>query len=569
MVSLFHRKNTLKVLIVEDNEDDALLLSRHLQRNGFSVQHQRVDTMTALEQALRQPWDVVLADYSMPTMSGMDALMKVRASNLDIPFIFVSGTIGEERAVEAIRMGAQDYVLKDKLNRLPAVIRREIQDARARKEHRSAEQQMNYLARYDGVTGLPTRHTLLEHLKTLINTYNSDKRIILVLYIRFAQLNSTHEVLDYNTEVQYLLEISNRLQFFIQDQGLIARLSTHEFALIHTGFTAEDPIESTVENLADTLSKPYCLDTMPVYCSVRIGVAVYPGGAFDAQDMLRKAEVAANSIEPNTGSAFYSANMSRLIENRLALQRSLYDSLAKREFILTFQPQVDMKTGEIVSAEAIIEWHNSERGIITSDVFLPLAEESGFIFLLGEWAVRQICHQLKLWEYSGISTPCIAVTITGRQLQEENLLDMLKQLLEEHDLSPNSLRLEITEAAIMQNSEKAAIALREIKQAGIKVALENFGSSHSNLAYLKDFVSDFITIGANFLRGDIDTAADRIAMAHKLGLQTIAKGIDTAAQYAALRNAGCDLAQGNFISGILEPWMMREKLRSAPGHITK
>src|SRR5690606_36797659 len=163
-----------------------------------------------------------------------------------------------------------------------------------------------------------------------------------------------------------------------------------EFALVHTGFSSEDVLEPVLAGLADVLAKPYLLDSMPIYCGARIGAVVYPGGAFDASDMLRKAEVAALSVKNGSGIAFFEDGMTSQLEDRIMLQRSLREALEKKEFAMTFQPQVEMIDGNIVSVESFIEWHNPERGLITEDFFLPLAEESGFIFLIGEWSIRQV-----------------------------------------------------------------------------------------------------------------------------------------------------------------------------------
>lgn len=567
--SPFAKKQLIKVLIIEDSEDDALLLVRQLRTNDFSVQHQRVETADALEQALSHPWDLILADYSMPTMNGMDALKQVRALNRDVPFVFVSGTIGEELAVEAIRMGAQDYVLKDKLNRLAIVVRRELQDARQRNERRNFDQQMNYLARYDNLTGLPNRFTFLEHLKSHIDQYVSGRHIILVLYIQLKRFKSLSGNLDQKTRAAILQEATNRLHQFVRDQGLIARLSDHEFALVHTGFSAKDPMQTIAEDLASTLAKPYMIGNMPFYCGTCIGGALYPGGAFDAADIMNKAEIAAMHIEQsNDGSAgFFTAGMTHLVDHRIASQRALRDALENNEFIIGYQPQIDTATGEIASLAAIIEWHSPERGLTSVDELLSHAEASGFVFLLGEWAIRQVCQQIKLWEYSRVTPHCIAVPVTTRQFHEDNLVELVRQLLKEYDLPPSCLRLEISDGAIMRDSEKASAILHQLKSLDIKVALDNFGNHFSNLAHIKNLISDFIGIGPNFVQtlgktpGCDETVAGIIAMAHKFGIKTVAKGVETSAQYSWLKGAGCTLVQGSFLGDAMDPQMVRERLR--------
>lgn len=569
MASLFNlsrnKKHPLKVLIIEDNEDDALLLIRQLQQNGYAVQHRRVDTVQELETTLQQSWDLVLADYSMPALSGMEALAKVRALDRDVPFIFVSGTIGEERAVEAIRKGAQDYVLKDKINRLPIVVRRELQDAQAREKSRDAEQQLNYLARYDSLTGLPNRFTLADYLKEQIEAYAPGKNIILFLHIHLERFKSLQQSLGQQERTNFLQQVSNRLQQFTRDQGMITRLSKDEFALVHTGFTMQDPLENIVRGLAAALAKPYVITDMPIYCSPRIGAAIYPGGAFDAADVQRKAHVAAHCLQDDSGQnvLFYDASMSIQLEAHDALQRNLREALGKKELNLLFQPQVSMISGDIAALEAIPVWHSPTEGIVEAEVFLPLAEESGFIFLLGEWILRQACQQIKLWEYADLSPLPIAVNIAARQFHEDNLAGLLQQMLHEYDISPACLRIEITDSAIMRNSNKASHVLREVKKLGIHAAMENLGDNYSNLAYLKNFVSDFATIGPNFIHalgktpGSEEAVAGIISLAKKMDIQTIAKGVSTPEQYGWLQKAGCDFAQGTYTGAPMEAAIIR------------
>jgi len=569
----FTKKHFIKVLIIEDNEDDALLLVRQLRNSGFTVQHHRVDTQQALTEALEQPWDLILADHSMPSMSGIDAIKTVRNINSEVPFVFVSGTLSEELAVEAIRMGAQDYILKDKPQRLSVVVRRELEDSKIKKERRRAEQQLNYLARYDSLTGLPNRFTFLEQIAAYIDGFVSGRHVLLVLHIRLNRLKSISDNLDYTAEETLLQEITRRLQQFVGENGSIARLPDNEFALIHTGFFADEHVLGKLEELAANLAKPYMIGALPAFCGASIGAVAYPSGAFDAEDMLRKAQIAAlhagNSSKGRV--QFFEPSMVNLLEDRSALRRLLQEALQNKEFFLTYQPQIDMVTGSTASLVAAIEWHNPEKGLMMTDQFLPLAEETGFVFLLGEWAVRQVCQQIKLWEYSGLQAPSISLPISTKQFHDDNLVELMAQILKEYDLSPTRLRMEIMESAIMRDSEKASLVLYQLKDLGIKVVLDNFGDHYSNLAYLKNFVSDFIVIGPNFVQslgktpGCEATIATTVAMAQKLNIKTIAKGVETPEQYLWLKGSGCHFAQGSFTGGAAEPAVIRDRLREEAG----
>jgi EAL domain-containing protein (putative c-di-GMP-specific phosphodiesterase class I) len=251
--------------------------------------------------------------------------------------------------------------------------------------------------------------------------------------------------------------------------------------------------------------------------------------------------------------------MSVQLEEQLALERSMRLGLENGEFFLHYQPQVDLVTGYIVGLEALVRWNHAEKGLISPVNFIPLSEETGFILPLGEWVLRQACQQAKYWSTIYSRPLKVAVNISARQFHNENLASIVNQVLQEYELDPKYLELEITESTFMRNVDKAVTTLKKIKDLGICVALDDFGTGYSSLAYLRTFKTDYLKIDQSFVReiphnkDDMEIVGAIIAMASKLSLKTIAEGVETQDQYRFLKEQGCDIGQGYFISKPVMP----------------
>lgn len=548
-------KRPLRSLVVEDQEDDAMLLLNLLRRNGFNVMHERVDTIPALEDALLRQWDIVFSDHSMPSMNGMQALRLVRKLNPDVPFIFVSGTIGEDVAVEAMRTGAQDYIMKDNLARLVPAVRRELHDALVRKERRKAEQRLQFLARYDQLTGLPNRFHFLEYLAGAMNRNTDSAKLLGVIYIDLDRFKTINDSLGYEAGNLLLQEVGKRLKKCMDETGLVARMATDEFALVGEDFSNRGQIQAWVQKTVQCLDEPYLIRNCSMYFSASIGVAVYPEDATEAAELLGKADIATyrTKADGGRGYQFFEPTMAVHLEERLALERNMRLGMERGEFYLQYQPQMELTSGRIVGMEALIRWNSAERGLISPASFIPLAEETGFILPLSEWVMNQVCRQIQSWRAAKLPPIRVAVNVSARQFHDESLPGLIAQLLADYGILPDYLELEITESTIIRDSTKAIKILEEIKSLGIKVALDDFGTGYSSLAYLKTFKTDYLKIDQSFIReltedkGSQAIVSAITAMAEKLSLKTIAEGVETQAQFDLLKQQGCDMVQGYFI----------------------
>lgn len=547
-------KRSLRSLIIEDSEDDAALLVGVLRRNGFDVSYERVDTMSALVSALDEDWDIIFSDHAMPTMNGMEALAKVREVNKDVPFIFVSATIGEDAAVESMRTGAQDYIMKDNLKRLIPAVRRELHDSQTRKGRREAEQRLHYLAHFDSLTGLPNRFFFIENLKLAIEQKKS--KLIAVLYIDLDRFKTINDSLGYEAGNLLLKEVAKRLRQCVPERGSVARLAADEFALSYTQAERRSQVASFVQRVFDILETPYFIRGCSLYFSSSIGVAVFPDDQLSAEGLLGNADIATyrKKDEGGKGFQFYTPVMSVQLEERLGLERNMRVGFEKKEFSLHYQPQQEVSTGKIVGVEALLRWNSAEFGAVSPATFIPLAEETGFVLPLSTWVLQRACQQVKRWHNRGFSEMRVAVNISARQFHENNLVEMVSEILAEHDLPPSSLEIEITETTIIRDVNKAIDVLNRLQRLGVKVALDDFGTGYSSLSYLNSFKTDYLKIDQSFIRtlshdhGSQAIVNAIIAMAEKLSIKTIAEGVENQVQYELLRQAGCDIIQGYHIA---------------------
>lgn len=546
----------LKALLVEDVESDALLLLHTIKRGGYQIQHKIIETKEALMDSMAERWDIIFCDFSMPKMTGLEALKIVRGCDDDVPFIFVSATIGEDVAVEAMRNGAQDYIMKDNLKRLLPAIQRELNEFQTRMAHKKAEQRLQFLTRHDTLTGLPNRFRLMEELDQVINAHDGSKDIVAIIYLDLDRFKTINDSLGYEAGNQLLKKIAERLLNCVGRRGLAARLAADEFAILLPSMQSISEVANFAQTVYYTLQIPFTIYGFQMFYSASVGVSIYPQDAETSTELLGNADIATyrSKNEGGKGYKFYTPDMSVQLEERLELERSMRQALENQEFSLYFQPQQDLRSGEIVGLEALIRWNHPSKGTINPANFIPLAEETGFIIRLGEWVLRKACEQIKLWQSQYTQPLRVAVNISARQFHDESLITLIKQVIEDYALNPQCLEIEITESTFIRDMDRAVATLKKIKKLGVKVALDDFGTGFSSLTYLKIFKTDYLKIDQSFIRevtentDDMEIVSAIIAMASKLSLKTIAEGVETQAQYDFLKAQGCDMVQGYYLS---------------------
>ena len=544
---------TLRLLMIEDNPDDEALVLRAIRKGGFTVDYIRVDKPDDLQAALRHnDWDIVLSDYQMPAFNGLAALKIVKKLNNDLPFIVVSGTIGEELAVEAMRSGAQDYLMKDNLTRLVPAIRRELKDADERRALREAQQALRHQAYHDILTGLPNRWLLRDRMEQALKYARQKQTGMAVMFLdldRFKNLNDTlgHLAGDY-----LLRAVAERLSLILNERDTLARLGGDDFVVLMVDMPGAEQAGAAADLLLKAMQEPFELDDKKMYVGASIGVALFPDNGDEFDLLIKNAESAMYYAKDQgrNNYQFFAKDIREATANRFTIESELRGAIRSSELCLHYQPQFTLPDGEITGLEALVRWVHPQHGVMPPDKFIPVAEESGLIIPLGEWVLRQAARDSVKMRNAGCVLSRLAINLSAQQLFHQGTLDMLQDLVGRGDLGADSLEIEITESGIMQNPELAVTNLNAIRDMGIGIAIDDFGTGYSSLAYLKRFPINILKIDRSFIRDitldqdDTTIVKTILAMSEALNMRAVAEGVETQEQKDILAELGCAEGQG-------------------------
>lgn len=421
------------------------------------------------------------------------------------------------------------------------------------------EEKLYQQAHHDSLTGLPNRHLLGDRLKQEIARAARENRCIALIFLDLDRFKHTNDTLGHAAGDQLLKQTAQRLVDCAREVDTVARLGGDEFTMVLTEVSGPNDVRIIAERVIETLSDPFVIDGHEFFLSASLGITLYPGGGDTAEDMLKNADIAMYSAKENGRNqyVFFEEKMNNEAMERSLLERDLRHALLHDEFVLHYQPQVDMDSGKVVSAEALIRWPHPTRGQIRPDQFIPLAEDIGLVNSLGEWVLRTACEQYLVWHAQGITLDHVAVNVSGRQFKQDNFIDIVKNVLRETGLPPNCLELELTEGTLMETNVDTVEILQTFRDMNIKLSIDDFGTGYSSLAYLKRFPIDTLKIDQSFIRdlpADEDSIAittSIIALAKALRKQVVAEGVETEEQLLFLREHKCDLIQGYYYSPAL------------------
>ena len=541
----------LRVLLIEDSDDDAELVVRELSRAGYAVFDRRVDTAHALIAALEHDkWDLAIADFSMPQFSGTAALKIVRQFDADMPFLFVSGTIGEDAAVAAMKGGAQDYIMKGSLKRLAPAVERELREVEVRRSRKRAEERLAHLAYHDALTDLPNRVLLHDRLSQAMLAFHREAQPLALMVLDLDNFKAINDSLGHHAGDRALRQVAARLRAMLRDTDTVARLGGDEFAVMLPQ-TDLKGAALTGEKMLKRLLAPYVLDEQTLIVGASIGIAGFPEHGTDAETLLQKADIAMYAAKnAGTGLAVYAAERDRMAHRRLTLTSELREAIEHDHFACYYQPIVSLETGEVTAVEALARWRHPSRGVIAPNEFIDLAEQTGLIEpltlllldkALSEWAGAN----------AALAVP-VAVNLSVRTFRDSALPERIADLLRLHNVPASSLVLEITENFIMSDPVRAVASLSRLHEMGVTLALDDFGTGYSSLSYLRRLPLHELKIDRSFLLAltaeDEAIIRSTIEMAHKLRLKVVAEGVESAEIQGRLRELGCDEAQGLFVA---------------------
>ena len=538
----------IRLLILEDRPEDADLALHQLRRAGFDPSWRRVEDEPGFRANLNPELDLIIADYHQPDFDALRALKLMQEAGLEIPFIIVSGAIGEDLAVSAVRLGVVDYVLKDRMGRLGTAVQNALEQAKLRRRQREGQQALEHQALHDGLTNLPNRLMLHQQVKQALAERPAAALLLLDLD-NFKEINDTfgHQIGD-----GLLCQVGPRLRDHLEADDLIARLGGDEFAILLPNADADRAMK-----VADALlrvERAFVIDGHPFEMTASIGIAVSPQDGSTAETLLRRADVAMY-VAKRSGSSYalYRPEDDPYDASRLVLRADLRRAIAQREIILYYQPQVAMATGAVTGLEALARWRHGQRGWIPPAEFIPVAERMGLIKPLTACLVELAARQMVEWQAAGISIP-VAVNISMRNLLDPRLPLTLSDIISATGAQARKIKLEITESALMTEPARVLESMNQLRAQGFGFSIDDFGTGYSSLAYLQRLPVDEIKIDRSFVgelsadRGNAAIVRATIELAGSLGLNVVAEGVEDEATWQSLQRLGCTMAQGYFLS---------------------
>ena len=441
-----------------------------------------------------------------------------------------------------------------------------------RTEYRELEKTINQLAHYDTLTGLPNQSLFLERLNISIEQktqYGGGLAVCVINLKNFKEINS---LIGHNQADELLKEVARRIRSIIQNDDVIARINGGEFGLFHFAETgAVHEITLLAQKLLEQIQLPWQTGELELKVSANIGIAVYPLDGSDGEELLRNAGLAweQKGEHSHLSYNFFTPSINEKIARRFTMEQNLRVALEREEFVLYYQPQIDLLTKEVVGFEALVRWQHPEHGLVPPGDFIPVAEETDLILPLGAWVIRTACKHAVAWQETGFSPVRVAINLSAKQFNQPSLVSDITQILLETGLAPQWLELEITESVAMENVQFTMGVLQELQDMGINISLDDFGTGYSSLIYLKRFPNHTLKIDQDFVREVPDNPEDAaivvaiITLAKHLKLQVIAEGVETLKQLQFLESNGCDGVQGYFYSPPVKEenvsWMLKNQ----------
>jgi diguanylate cyclase (GGDEF)-like protein len=510
--------------------------------------HQVDRLASGLEHLSTGETGLVLLDLSLPDSMGLETFARVYAHSPTVPIIVLTGNDDQTVALSAVKGGAQDYLVKGRLDR--ELLLRSMQYSIERKRY---QVQLEHQANYDALTGLPNRNLLHDRLRQAVYSQRVP-RAIAVVFMDLDHFKFVNDSLGHSTGDLLLKAMAERLRTVLREGDTVGRVGGDEFVLILNDQSNEEIIYRAMQRITAKVCEPITIEGKELYVSCSAGISIYPQDGRDVDTLLKNADAAMYRAKDHGRSnfQFYTSEMNERVNERLALENALRRALERNELALHYQQKVNLKTGQICGAEALVRWLHPEWGLVRPARFIPLAEETGLIVQIGEWVLREACRQTRAWIDAGLAPGVVSVNLSVRQFRQEGLVRTVSRILEDTGLDPAQLEMELTESMVMGNVDAAIAVLQGLKQLGVTLSVDDFGTGYSSLSYLKDLPIDTLKIDRSFVRdiGRGEEAEDGvlaqaiISLGHALHLKVIAEGVETDAQLRFLRRHGCDEVQG-------------------------
>lgn len=606
-----HHFDTIKedILIVDDIPENLRLLSILLVKHGYNVR-KALSGQMALKAVQAVVPDLILLDIMMPTMTGYEVCEQLKSDpkTAAIPVIFLSALSDAFDKVKAFTVGGSDYINKpfqiqevlvrvqNQLALKAAKIKnqqlnseleervkqrtRELEVAnqdlkREICERQILEEQLLKMAFSDALTGLPNRVLFTQRLEEVLKRANKDSNYqFAVLFLDCDRFKVVNDSLGHFVGDELLIALARRLEASLIQGDTLARMGGDEFAILLTDIENISSATQLADQILKALSFPFELNRQKVFINASIGITLGNFNYERPEHLLRDADTAmyrAKTLGKGQYQIFDPAMHDAALQV-LHLETDLRKAVNQQEFTVHYQPIVALDSGRIVGFEALVRWYHPQRGMVSPALFIPVAEETGLINPIGNFVLREACHQLRLWHQEKFTDYplTMSVNISARQFAQPNLIEQIDQILGETQLAPQSLKLEITESAIMDNATSATAILQQLRERQVQLSIDDFGTGYSSLSYLHSFPVDNIKIDRSFVqrldvnRDNMGLVPAIISIARALRMSAIAEGIETTEQLAQLRTLNCDFGQGYLFSKPLPGKQATDLIASAP-----
>jgi diguanylate cyclase (GGDEF)-like protein len=522
-----------------------------------------------------QPYAVAFVDMRMPPgWDGLETIEKIWAVDPAVQIVICSAHSDYDWTDVVARLGHADKLLILKkpfepieVMQCASALTRKWQNERIVKRQvdaleqvvsvrtqglEAANRQLRHLATHDALTGLPNRVLLDDRLTQSIVHSQRNGHQFAVLMIDLDRFKLVNDSLGHHAGDELLQETARRLTAIARAIDTIGRTGGDEFVMIINPISARDEAAVVAQRVIDALRPTMRIGEVDIHTSPSIGIAVYPADGTNADVLLAHADAAMYCAKDRgrNNTQYYSPEMDAHSHDKVRLQSDLHEALVRQQFELAYQPKVDVNSGAVHSVEALIRWRHPERGLISPSSFIPLAEDCGLIGSIGQWVIKEACRQAKAWQLKGLTPVRIAVNLSGSQFREDSLLATIRQALNEAQLDPSYLEVELTESAVMLDPEASVAILEQLSRMGVLVSVDDFGTGYSSMSYLRRFPIDKLKIDRGFI-SEVMTRPDDasivraiVSLAHSLRLKVVAEGVETSDQLEFLKSLGCDQYQG-------------------------
>lgn len=575
-----HLEERHKALLVCRDSDIRKWGRRWLESESIDVEISE-DPARCLDVARATKPDVIVVEGALRAPGG-ESLINIfaDAADVEVPLIVLSSTAKDlaialdARVFDVVRkpyewrlvgsrakIAAQFTGMQEKLSTARSSLTRALDLAEVtRRQLRSRES-------FEPVTGLPNKKKFVDLLKRGMHAVDRDRNVMAVFVVGFNRFRLVIEAMGQESADMVLTEIGNKLSACLQDVGKLqamnnglrtsaaASIDQARFAMMLTCTGNQDELAALQQQLVEQLSRPVHVSGQTVYLSAAVGVALYPQDASDADSLLQRADNAMRDAQSRGGGfKFYCTETDAAAARKLRLEHMLHEAMNTSSLSLAYQPIVDANTGEYSGAEALLRWQQDDDTFISPTEFVPIAEESGLMARVGEFVLDQACMKLREWRDSGIELPYICVNVSKVQLMHGGFAQTVRRVLEVHGLNPEQLELELSERGVLSGDFDVISQLHEIKELGVRLSIDDFGTGDSAIAYLKELPVDVLKIDRSYINGLTDNRKDAaiisamIALGHSLDLRIVAEGVETREQFDALKKLGCDLMQGFYLS---------------------